>query len=152
MADFTSNFWPWYIAVIVIASLAYCVILIVWMTEKRSADAEPKTMGHVWDGNLAEYNNPLPGWWLKLFYITIFFGVLYLILYPGLGIFSGVLGWSDTEQYEREMAAAQERYGPLYAKYGNTALATLAADPEATKTAGRLFATYCTQCHGCELG
>jgi cytochrome c oxidase cbb3-type subunit 3 len=148
MADFTSNFWPWYIAVIVVASLAFCVFLVIWMSEKRAAPSKPETMGHVWDEDLAEYNNPLPGWWLKLFYITIVFGVVYLILYPGLGIFSGVLGWTDTEQYDREMAAAQERFGPLYAKYGGTDLKALAADPEAMKTAGRLFATYCTQCHG----
>ena len=33
-------------------------------------------------------NNPLPGWWLSLFYLMIAFAILYLVLYPG--VFKGV--------------------------------------------------------------
>ena len=41
-----------------------------------------ETTGHVWDGDLREYNNPLPRWWLWGFYGTIIFAVVYWILYP----------------------------------------------------------------------
>ncbi|MCK7492834.1 MAG: hypothetical protein MZW92_15910 [Comamonadaceae bacterium] len=39
---------------------------------RRSAAAP--TPGTRWDGDLREYNNPLPKWWLWLFYITVVFG------------------------------------------------------------------------------
>jgi len=147
MAEFTSAFWPWYIGIIVIASIVGLVILVRWQSGGRPSD-KPETMGHVWDGDLQEYNNPLPGWWLKLFYITLFFGIGYLILFPGLGMFKGVLGWTETGQYEAEMKKAEETYGPIYAGYQKIAIPELARNTEAMKTGGRLFATYCTVCHG----
>jgi cytochrome c oxidase cbb3-type subunit 3 len=149
MADFTSNFWPWYIGIIVITSILAVVILVRWMSERRAAGpVKPETMGHVWDEDLAEYNNPLPGWWLKLFYITLVFGVCYLILFPGLGFWPGALHWTEVGQYNKEMAAAQKEYGPLFAKYEKEDLLALAKNPEAMQTGARLFATYCTVCHG----
>lgn len=41
-----------------------------------------ETTGHAWDGDLQEYNNPLPRWWLWCFYGTIVFSVIYWFLYP----------------------------------------------------------------------
>ena len=49
-----------------------CFLLVRWLsggTLKSGEKAE--SMGHVWDENLEELNNPLPSWWLKLFYITL---------------------------------------------------------------------------------
>ena len=43
---------------------------------------EVQTTGHAWDGDLQEYNNPLPRWWLWCFYGTVLFSVLYWIYYP----------------------------------------------------------------------
>ncbi len=43
---------------------------------------EVETTGHVWDGDLQEYNNPLPRWWLYAFYGTIIFSIGYWILFP----------------------------------------------------------------------
>jgi cytochrome c oxidase cbb3-type subunit 3 len=53
------------------------------------------TTGHVWDEDLREMNNPLPRWWVWLFIITIVFGLLYLVAYPGLGTYEGTLAWSS---------------------------------------------------------
>jgi cytochrome c oxidase cbb3-type subunit 3 len=50
------------------------------------------TTGHVWDGDLVELNNPLPRWWLWLFWITGIYMIGYLIVYPGLGNFAGIGG------------------------------------------------------------
>jgi cytochrome c oxidase cbb3-type subunit 3 len=147
MTEFTSGFWPWYIGILTLLSIAACVILVRWMSGGRPTE-KPETMGHVWDEDLAEYNNPLPGWWLKLFYATLVFGVVYLLLYPGLGFFKGLLGWTELDQYNSEISAAQQSFGPLYERYRQTELAALATDPEAMKTGARLFATYCTVCHG----
>jgi cytochrome c oxidase cbb3-type subunit 3 len=109
-------------------------------------------MGHVWDETLEEYNNPLPRWWLNLFYLTLVFSIIYLILYPGLGSFAGVLGWTELKQYEQEMEAAETRYGPIYAKYAKEPIASLAENPDAIKLAHRLYMTYCTNCHGSDAG
>lgn len=149
MADFTSSFWSWFIIIPVVGGIVGMFILNLWLTEsKRSPTARPKTMGHVWDENLEELNNPLPGWWLNLFYILLAFGAIYVVLYPGLGNFAGALGWSQIKQYEEELASAEQRYGPIYEKYFRTHIEDLARDRQALKTGGRLFLTYCAVCHG----
>ncbi len=149
MADFTHPFWSWFIIVLSAGGIVAMFWLNRWMTEpKRRAEEKAKPMGHVWDGDLQELNNPLPRWWLNLFYVTLVFSVGYLVLYPGLGSFAGALGWSQADQYQREVAAMDRQVGPMYEKYLREPLATLAQDGEALKTGERLFITYCTGCHG----
>ena len=154
MADFTSGFWSWYVIVGVVGGIAGMFWLNRWMSvgPRPRAGEKVKTMGHVWDEDLQELNNPLPRWWLNLFYVTLFFGVGYLALYPGLGTFRGLLGWTETGQYDREMAAADKQFGPLYEKYFKEDLLTLANDREALKTGERLFVNYCSSCHGSDAG
>ncbi len=41
-----------------------------------------QTTGHAWDGDIQEFNNPLPGWWLWTFYATAIFAIVYWVLYP----------------------------------------------------------------------
>jgi cytochrome c oxidase cbb3-type subunit 3 len=65
-----------------------------------------------------------------------------------MGKFEGVLGWTSTGQYDKEIQAANESYQPLYDKYMAVAVADLSQDEEAMKTAKRLFINYCTVCHG----
>ncbi len=151
MADFVNGFWGIYITVLVVLSIAGCALLL-WSqsTVKIEVPKDGKvteTTGHVFDG-LEELNNPMPRWWMWLFYITIVFGVVYLVLYPGLGTFAGKLGWQSTGQYEEELKVADAEFGPLFAKYQQTDLKALAADPQAHAIGERLFLTYCSQCHG----
>ncbi|MFO1352401.1 MAG: cytochrome-c oxidase, cbb3-type subunit III [Gammaproteobacteria bacterium] len=143
-------FWSGFVAIVSIANILGCWWLIRWASKRRPGEAplgEPT--GHTWDGGtLSEYNNPMPRWWLWKFYIFIVFGLIYLILYPGLGNFKGLLGWTQEGQYQSEIQAANDRYGPLFAKYAGQDIAALAKDPEALKIGQRLFTTYCSQCHG----
>ena len=152
MADFVSQFWNWYVIVLTVASIAFCFWLVLatkgGKKEQPAEGADPETMGHVWDEDVEEFNNPLPRWWLNLFLITLIFSVVYLILYPGLGSFQGVLGWSQVNQYEQEMSDADQQYAGLYAEYGKTAIEELSNNKEAMQTGERLFASYCTTCHG----
>lgn len=151
MSDFTSGFWNWFIIVIVVASIAAIFWLISWSSKgkpSKTAEGKVETMGHIWDENLEELNNPLPRWWLIMFYITLFFGIGYLLLYPGLGTFKGLLGWTQTGQYDREIDHADETYGPIFNKYLNEDITTLVNDPDAIKIGARLYSTYCTTCHG----
>jgi cytochrome c oxidase cbb3-type subunit 3 len=146
--EFTSEFWSVYISVITVASIIACGLLLWRLSTRRLASGEKAdVMGHVWDENLQEYNNPLPRWWMWLFWITLVFGAAYLILYPGLGSFRGILGWSSVGQYDQEMARAKERYEPIFAKYAAMDIKAVAADPQAKEMGQRLFLTYCAQCH-----
>ena len=133
-----------------IASIVALIILFVRNTGGKTAgaDGEPDTTGHVWDEDLREYNNPMPRWWLNLFYITLIFSIVYLVLYPGLGAFGGILGWSQTRQYEEEIQAAEQIYGPLFNRFLNEDLESLAGNPAALEVGKRLFSNYCSTCHG----
>lgn len=141
-----SSFWSWFIIILTVVNILACFWLINWTSKK--SPGEEDTTGHVWDADLAEYNNPLPRWWLWLFYLTIVFAIAYLILYPGLGNFSGTLGWSQEGQYEMEVAQSEERYAPLYQRYAATPIAELAEDPDALRTGHNLYVNNCAQCHG----
>ncbi|MGD8429371.1 MAG: cytochrome-c oxidase, cbb3-type subunit III [Ectothiorhodospiraceae bacterium] len=144
-----SSFWSWFIIVLVVANIAACWWLIRWTAKPRPGEgAATDTTGHVWDDDLTEYNNPMPRWWLILFYLTIVFGIGYLALYPGLGNFGGFLGWSQYKEYRQEVKAAKERYAPLYEKYAAISIPELAKNPDAMATGRRLFANNCAVCHG----
>ena len=149
MSDFTSDFWSWWISAIVLGGIFWCLWLLLTNAKgKIPVGEEGKPTGHVWDENLEELNNPLPRWWMIKFYITIFFGIAYFILYPGLGSYAGVLGWSEKGQYEDEVAAADAKYGPLYDQYLQEDIAALAGNNDAMATGERLYVNYCAVCHG----
>ena len=146
MSDFVSGFWNIYVTGIALVSIVGCAVFL-WM-QSSAKHAVGQTTGHVWDETLEEYSNPLPNWWRWLFYITVFFSLAYLVLYPGLGTYSGTKGWTSVGQYEEERAAAdaqfQKAYGPLLTEN----IMTVAANPRAKEAGQRMFLTYCAQCHG----
>jgi cytochrome c oxidase cbb3-type subunit 3 len=147
-----STFWSNWITAITVINIVACLWLILWTMKKRDGEsAEGEVTGHTWDnGELAEYNNPLPRWWLWMFYITLAFGAGYLYLYPGLGTYQGALNWTKEGQWEAEMATAKEKYDPIYAQYRDVAIPELAKNGDATAMGKRLYLTYCVQCHGAD--
>ncbi len=149
MADFTSEFWNLYVIILTAVSIAACAVLLYALSRQKVKPGQNVgTTGHVWDENLQEYNNPLPRWWMMLFYITILFSVAYLVLYPGLGNVKGVLGWSSTDQHKREVAKANDQFGPIYAKYAAMPIEELAKNPAALAIGQKIFLNNCAQCHG----
>lgn len=150
MADFTGAFWSWFIGVSTVISLIALFIFVLGLSKRKTDKAGDKieTMGHVWDENLEELNTPLPRWWLYLFIGTLIWGAGYLLLYPGLGTYAGLLGWSQINQLEQEMQAADAAYGPIYAQFKNTDLRQLAENEAALKIGESLYSSYCTTCHG----
>ncbi len=150
MSDFNSEFWNWFIILPTVLGILWCFWLIWWMsrTPTNVEGEKADDTGHVWDGDLREFNNPLPRWWLGMFYITLIFSIIYLALYPGLGTFKGLFGWTSQLSYETEMAQAEEKYGPLFAKYQSQDLVTVSQDDQAKKMGERLFLNHCSTCHG----
>ena len=148
MSDFTSNFWPVFIAGTTLLGIFGCLVL-VWVSGKTKVmTAADNTTGHVWDGDLREMNNPLPRWWVGLFIITCIFSLAYLYLYPGLGSYQGSLGWTQTGQFEKEVARGNEQTAPIYAAFAGKSTEELAKDQQAMAIGDRLFMNNCAQCHG----
>ena len=148
MSDFTSNFWAIYVSAITVVSIAACALLLWFSGKAKAMTASDNTTGHVWDGDLREMNNPLPRWWVWLFVITILFALVYLALYPGLGNFSGKLGWTEIGQYQAEVDKGNREVAPLYAKFAAMKPEDMARDPQAHAIGERLFMNNCSQCHG----
>mgnify|MGYP003408690968 FL=1 len=147
--------WSLFVIILTIANILACFWLLRWTSKPRTASEKiggGADTGHVWDKDLREYNNPLPKWWLWLFYITIAFGLLYLAFYPGLGNFAGLGGWTQAGQYEQERAAVEARAAALLAPLAALPVAELANNEQAMSTAHNLFQQNCAQCHGSDGG
>jgi cytochrome c oxidase cbb3-type subunit 3 len=138
-----------FIALAAILNTVAAVGLLVWMRKRRGeTTATEDTTGHVWDGDLREYNNPLPRWWLWLFVLTVIFAVAYVILYPGLGNNRGTLGWTQQQQWVAMQAEQERRAATILAVYRDRSSADLAHDPQALAIGRNLFANNCAACHG----
>ncbi len=143
-----SNFWSGYIMVLVATNIILCVWLLMWTRKMDLKDlAEDGTTGHEYDG-ITEYNNPLPRWWLGLFWITIVFAIGYLVAYPGFGKFPGLLGWTSVGEHNQDQAAYEKKYGPIYDGYAQVAIPELVKDERAMQIGARLFGNNCAMCHG----
>jgi len=147
--------WSLFIIVLTIVNILACVWLLRWTMKPRSANEKiggGADTGHTWDGDLREYNNPLPKWWLWLFYITVVFGIVYFVLYPGLGTWKGIKGWTQASQWEQENAAAEAKVAAYLAPFASMSIPELAANAQAMATANNLFQNNCAQCHGADGG
>ncbi|AHZ78589.1 MULTISPECIES: cytochrome-c oxidase, cbb3-type subunit III [Pseudomonas] len=147
-----TTFWSTYICVLTIGSLIGLTWLLLATRKGQSNNTTDQTMGHSFDG-IEEYDNPLPKWWFWLFVGTLVFSVGYLILYPGLGNWKGILpgyenGWTGANEWQKEMEKADARFGPIFAKYAAMPVEEVAKDPQALKMGSRLFASNCSVCHG----
>lgn len=142
-----SNFWSGYIIALTVVFLVLITWLLFATRKGQQVDQTTETTGHNYDG-IEEYDNPLPRWWFMLFIATLVFTVIYLILYPGMGKFPGVLGWTQVNQYEREVSRAEAQFAPIFANYNEMSIADVARDEEARRIGQRLFATNCSVCHG----
>ena len=113
------------------------------------------TTGHEWDG-LKELNQPLPKWWLYIFYATVIWSFGYFLLYPSIpgitGYFHGVVGYSQRVAVDRDVAAVQAQRGAAMDRIRTLSFADIRKDPElyaVAQTAGKItFAENCQPCHG----
>ena len=143
-----SSFWSIWISALILIVVFGCWWLLWIVRRNQPTDkVENRSVGHEVDG-IEELDNPLPKWWYWMFIGLILFSLLYLALYPGLGNYQGLLGWSQTKAWEQEMERAREKYGPLFAQYADTDVPELARNGEAMQAAQRLFSNNCATCHG----
>ncbi|KAJ14314.1 cytochrome CBB3, partial [Pseudomonas aeruginosa M10] len=146
-----TTFWSLYITALTLGTLLALTWLIFATRKGQRSSTTDETVGHSYDRRH-----------FMLFVGTLVFAVGYLALYPGLGTWKGLMpgyqsadefadkekGWTGVHQWEKEMAKADEKYGPIFAKFAAMPIEEVAKDPQAVKMGGRLFASNCSICHG----
>jgi cytochrome c oxidase cbb3-type subunit 3 len=143
-----TSFWSAWIIVLTTITIVG-ITWILFANRKREEQPTDQTTGHAADG-IEEYDNPLPAWWFYMFVLTIVWGIGYLILYPGMGNFPGLLGWTQLNQYHASVAEADERFRAMRDRYLALPVEEIASDPAVRKMGMRMFANNCAQCHGAD--
>ncbi len=118
-------------------------------------DNDPDTTGHSWDG-IEEFNNPLPKWWVWVFYATIVWGIGYTIAYPAWPLVNsataGLLGYSTRAEVAAEIAEFEAKNAGINERLAGVELASIGDDAElygyAVSSGEAVFRTWCAQCHG----
>ncbi|KUJ81683.1 cytochrome-c oxidase, cbb3-type subunit III [Microbulbifer flavimaris] len=140
--------------VLTLANLAL-VCWVLFANRKVAVDdqSEPgnQTTGHVYDG-IEEYDNPLPRWWFLLFVGSLIFSAIYLVIYPGMGNFKGVSGWTSVGELENDQQKAMEKFDETFGKFAEMPVEEIAQSPQALKMGARIFANNCAVCHGADGG
>jgi cytochrome c oxidase cbb3-type subunit 3 len=146
MADMPSQFWAGWIVVITVTSF----IALVWFLRDlyRAGDHDAGTEDQVWDETLREGARPAPVWWFWFILALMTVSVVYVILYPGLGSYQGVLRWSQGGRIAERFADYDAQFGAERRRLQALPLAQLADDGEAMQSAWRVFNNHCTSCHG----
>lgn len=167
-----SIFWTLWITIITLIVIIGCAVLLRLTSKNSTGVKEGDPMPHTYDG-IQELNNPLPKWWVGLFWFSIIIGLIYSLAFPTYTAnWNGLLNWTSSDQsvksqaesekvaetshsqYQREMNAAEIKYGVVFKKlaYDNSGaykdIEVIAQDPEALKVGQRLFLQNCSQCHG----
>lgn len=108
--------------------------------------AAAKLLDHAYDG-IHEYDNPMPRWWVNLFWASFFFSIVYAAHYHWTGN-----GQSISGLYDEEMRIAREERAKASLKEAPSeqGLASLMEDAQLMKDAKVLFTERCVQCHAAE--
>ncbi|MBU1287748.1 MAG: cytochrome-c oxidase, cbb3-type subunit III [Alphaproteobacteria bacterium] len=118
-----------------------------------------ETTGHSWDG-IKELNNPLPRWWLIVWYATIFWAVVYMILMPawpalpGLGGTNtpGILGKSDRAEVAAKVSTMRAERSVASQQLMSSSLVEIQDDLNLQQFAMAMgesaFGDNCATCHG----
>ena len=122
---------------------------------KKKSESGHGTTGHSWDG-IEEWDNPLPKWWLYIFYATIAWGLIYTIAYPAWPLVNrataGVLGFSTRAEVAEDIARVEEQNAALNTELASVDLFALSGNTElhayAVNMGAAVFRANCSQCHG----
>lgn len=111
------------------------------------AEIEDKLLGSNYDG-IKEFDNPMPGWWIGVFVITIIWAIGYITFFTITGV-----GDTPQENYQQEMAAAEERLAKLAKEGGEEQLEiAVLTKPANLKSGKQIFTTNCASCHAQDGG
>lgn len=139
------------------------------MSDHKPSAHSVQTTGHAWDGDLQEYNNPLPAWWVYTFYATVIFSIVYWIIYPSWPIGKNWIGgvskityvnsegetkthsWNTRALLLKDLNKAAVEQKPYFDKVSAMSYEQIAKDPEMNgfilSSGKTLFADNCAPCH-----
>ena len=140
--------WTWYVIALMVLNIGGCAWLLWWTARRHPGDPKPEDTSHIWDGDITEYNKPLPRWWINLFYITIVFSIGYLFWYGGWGSYAGVGQWSSQSEHARVKATEDAKLNETFALYQGQPLPVVATDAQAMALGRSIFNNTCATCHG----
>ncbi len=146
MADLPADFWSGWIVVLTVCSMGGLTWFVVSLYFGQ--DATDHAESPVWDETLTEGEHPAPMWWFWMTLCAMIFSVIYLMLYPGLGSFAGLLEWSQGHDIERSQIRYDENFAARRAALLDVPLAELRADERAMASARRVFREHWAACHG----
>ena len=105
---------------------------------------------HSYDG-IQEFDNPMPRWWVYLFWATIIFSILYFFNVPGFGVGKGRIA-----DYDRDIAAAAsadaKRKAAQPAGASGEQLAAMTKDASVVALGKQVFGQNCAACHRADAG
>jgi cytochrome c oxidase cbb3-type subunit 3 len=140
--------WSWFVIALIVLNIVGCGWLLWWTAKRRPGDPRPEDTSHIWDGDITEYNKPLPKWWINLFWITIVFGIGYFLWYPGFGAFAGYSQWTSQREHDQRKAAYDATLESTFAPFKGQPIDVLAGNPDALKLGRSIFNNTCATCHG----
>ena len=148
-----TTFWSLYVTVLSLGTIFALTWLLLSTRKGQRSEQTDETVGHSFDG-IEEYDNPLPKWWFMLFVGTIVFALGYLVLYPGLGNWKGLLpgysyldnekqtpfangqsGWTGVHAVRTASPSTRARSTDVSASITSSATCARAADSVASKRA-----------------
>lgn len=145
MTELPTGFWAGWVVVLTLVSLAFLSWFVYSVFFSKSDEQHED---RVWDGNLREGSNPAPMWWFWLILSSLVFSLVYLMLYPGLGSYGGLLNWNSGLQVVRSEEAYQAEFGERRRSIADMPLATIQKDPKAMASAQSVYDRNCAVCHG----
>lgn len=107
---------------------------------------DSRLIEHNYDG-IQEYDNPLPRWWVYLFYATIVYSILYYLNVPGIGVGKGRLA-----NYQADVVAFKAAHPQPTGGVSAEQLTALSTDPSAVAAGKLVFMTNCIPCHRADGG
>src|SRR5690625_317605 len=146
MSDFFNVGWSIWITVVAILGIIFCLWLLY--SQRHELQQDDNEQDKVWDGNITELDNSAPRWFTVMYVGLCIIAFGYLLLYPGLGSFKGLLGWTAAKQVQEQQKGINELLKPTYARFTDMDIEDIAKDPEAIVVGQRLFLNNCAQCHG----
>lgn len=139
------------------------------MSQEKLQSHTVQTTGHAWDGDLQEYNNAIPRWWIYAFYISVLAAVVYWLVYPawpvGNGFTTGfdnityvnskgetkTTHWNTRALFLKETNEAVAAQKPYLDQVAATPFEQIARNPELNSfvvSAGKqIFSDNCAACH-----
>jgi len=142
-------FWTGWVMVLLVLNLGIAFFLFVWGQRIDIPTQPDGTTGHVWaHGVLREAVRQLPTWWVVISAGVFVWGSVFLVLFPALGGYPGLLRWTSADKLERERVSNDATIAATFARMRGVPIEQLAKDPQALAIGRVVFEDNCAACHG----